>query len=314
MRRSARRSVPSIVLLLLVSGVGCAAAQSPGTPRDPAAAGGALPIALFAYDTAAPLDLATRPLQEADGVAVQAIDFASPKGGRATGILVVPRGRGPFAGVVLQHGLPGNARTLLPRAVELARRGAVVVAIDAPFARRRGSPLEFTPRDSVDQVQLIVDVQRAVDLLLARPDVDRRRLAFWGYSYGAAMGNLVAGIERRLATYILSVGDGGLVAHFTGAEDPPGGPAPMAVGQWERWLAAMRPIEPIRFVHRAPPASILFQSGRRDELVPPADAEVVHAAARDPKTVRWYDAGHGLNEEAERDRRAWLARTIGLEP
>jgi fermentation-respiration switch protein FrsA (DUF1100 family) len=65
-------------------------------------------------------------------------------------------------------------------------------------------------------------------------------------------------------------------------------------------------------VHRAPPASILFQSGRSDPLVPPADAERLHAAAREPKTVEWYDAGHVLGPAAQQRQLAWLHRTLGM--
>ena len=31
-----------------------------------------------------------------------------------------------------------------------------------------------------------------------------------------------------------------------------------------------------------------------------------------PKLVRWYDAGHALDAQAERDRQAWLAHRLGF--
>jgi hypothetical protein len=46
--------------------------------------------------------------------------------------------------------------------------------------------------------------------------------------------------------------------------------------------------------------------------VPPRDAERRHAAVPDPKTVRWYDAGHGLTAEAARDRLSWLQQWLGM--
>jgi hypothetical protein len=58
---------------------------------------------------------------------------------------------------------------------------------------------------------------------------------------------------------------------------------------------------------------LLLQSGRSDNLVPPADAAVVHAAAPEPRTIRWYDAGHGLNQQAAFDRLDWLRDQIGLD-
>jgi fermentation-respiration switch protein FrsA (DUF1100 family) len=58
---------------------------------------------------------------------------------------------------------------------------------------------------------------------------------------------------------------------------------------------------------------LLLQSGRLDNLVPAADAEALHAATPQPKTVLWYDAGHGLNLQAAWDRHDWLHEQVGLD-
>ena len=266
-------------------------------------------LATFAYDRAAAYDPALTPIGTVDGVQIHALSFLSPRGGgRATGRLLVPAGAGPYAGLVLMHGLPGNAAQMTNYGALLARHGAVVVALDAPFARRGGDPLRFTEADSVEQVQLMTDLQRAVDLLVARPDVDESRLGYVGISYGGAMGALFTGIEQRLKAGVLVVGDGGLVSHFGGT-----GPAQLACAQRRRWLESMIPIEPIKYVGFAPPTPLLLQSGTQDELVPAADAERLHAAARDPKTVQWYDAGHGLTLQASRDRMVWLQQHLGMD-
>lgn len=254
----------------------------------------------FAYDRSAPLALELGEPVASGGVTEYEISYASPSGGRVRGFLMVPSGPGPFAGVVAQHGMPGTAAGMSGVAYGLARRGAVVIAIDAPFNRRGGGPVQFTVQDRIEQIQLIRDLQRAVDVLLARGDVAEDRLGYVGISYGAAMGALFAGVERRLETYVLVVGDGGLVAHTRG-EHPPAS-----------WVAAMEPIEPIRFVGRAPPASILFQNGLADRLVSVENAQALHDAARSPKTVKWYDAGHELNAQAVLDRQAWLDEKLGL--
>jgi hypothetical protein len=39
--------------------------------------------------------------------------------------------------------------------------------------------------------------------------------------------------------------------------------------------------------------------------------EFAHAAP-EPKETKFYRAGHGLNEDARRDRVAWLKRQLGL--
>jgi len=39
----------------------------------------------------------------------------------------------------------------------------------------------------------------------------------------------------------------------------------------------------------------------------------LQAAASQPWTIRWYDAGHGLNQQAMFDRIDWLHAEIGLD-
>lgn len=197
---------------------------------------------------------------------------------------------------------------------EVARRGAVVLAIDAPWTRRNGL-IEFTPRDSAEQVQLMQDLSRSVDVLLARSDVDKARIGYVGGSYGGAMGALFVGIERRLSAAVLFVPDGGLVSHFTNADGSVTGPlAGVSAATRQRWLAAMRPIEPIRFIDGARGTPVLYQNGRSDQLVTVEDAEALHASAPEPKTVRWYDGDHGLTAAARLERLTWLTERLGLRP
>jgi dienelactone hydrolase len=265
---------------------------------------------MFGYDADAPLSVQTVDSWPHGNLRVSQISYASPRGGRVPALIVAPRSDGPFAGLIVQHGLPGEKFQMLQIAEDFARTGAVVIAIDAPWSRREELP-DFTERDRADQIQLMVDLRRTVDLLHNRDDVDDRRIAYFGVSYGGAMGGLLAGIEDRLAAFVLDVGDGGLVSHFTGAEDAGGPLSQLSPARRKRWLNAMRPIEPIKWIGRAD-APILFQSARNDELVPPADARKYQRAAREPKNVRWYDSGHMLPPEAACDAARWLEETIGV--
>jgi uncharacterized protein len=268
---------------------------------------------LFAYDAAAPLNLQKTVESTSNGVEVSAISFSSPAGGSATGLLFDPVTRSSLRpGIVLMHGMPGTARGMAGLGQLLAQHGAIVIAIDAPFARRVGQPVQFTTQNRAEQVQLIKDLQRAVDVLRARPNIDDERIAYLGISYGAAMGALFAGIERRIKTAVLVVGDGGLVSHFTGPEDA-GFMASLSCETRAGWFRDMAPIEPIRFIAQASPTALLLQNGRLDTLVPVADAQALHAAAPEPRTTLWYEAGHGLNQQAAFDRLDWLREEIGLD-
>jgi dienelactone hydrolase len=272
-------------------------------------------IALFDYDASAPLEVTERGRDMFDGVTRIDLTYASPHGGRVPAWVYEPVEEGPHAGLVFMHGMPSSRDQSPELAASYARSGAVVIAISAPFARPDGprqDVIKFTEQDRDEQIQLIVDLRRAVDYLLAHPAVDPERIGYLGASYGGAMGGLLAGVEDRIAAYALVVGDGGLVAHSSGPEDRISERLPAEV--WEAWLAAMEPIEPIRFVGLAAPTPLLFQNGRADQMVPPADAERYQQAANEPKTVIWYDTGHARTPEMIRDQVEWLAEHIGIDP
>src|SRR5688572_2992593 len=110
---------------------------------------------LFAYDVNAPLNLKKTLESTTNGVEVSAIAFDSPDGGSATGLLFDPVTRSSLRpGIVLMHGAPGTARQMVGQGQALAAHGAVVIAIDAPFARRGGQFVRFTTDDRTEQIQL----------------------------------------------------------------------------------------------------------------------------------------------------------------
>jgi dipeptidyl aminopeptidase/acylaminoacyl peptidase len=273
-------------------------------------------LKLFAYDDSLPLRTRKGEPTRTGGLTVRELTYVSPKGGRVSAVLAKPKGDGPLGGVILLHGLPSNRFGLARLGNQIARMGAVVLMIDAPWAREEalGRPegqITLTPLDREEQIQLIVDLQRGVDLLL-QEDADPARLGYLGVSYGGAMGGLFAGVERRLRTAVLVVGDGGLVSHFVATDDP-SLPFLQASAQAQRaWIEAMEPIEPIYFVRYAAPTALLFQSGTEDQLVPPAAALQYQQAGSEPKEIRWYAAGHGLNPEAECDQLEWLDHSLRL--
>lgn len=303
--RAGRRAAVLPLLAAVLAAPTCA--QTPRVP-DAIAAG------TFEYDRNAPLELRDSLESVQDGLETHAISFASPGGGRVTGLMFVPQGGGRKAGIVNMHGAPGSARQVAAGSAALARRGAVVVAIDAPFARRAGGEMvAFSEADSADHVQLVIDLQRAVDLLLSRPDVDPARIAYVGGSYGGAVGTMYAAVDPRPAAYVLFVPDGGLVSHFTAVDGSPQPPlTEMPAAQRDRWLAAMRPVEGIHYIRRAKPGSILFQNGRQDPFVTADKAAHLHRTAGASHTVRWYDSGHALPAQARIDRYDFLAERIGI--
>ena len=271
-------------------------------------------IHLFDYDAESPLHITEISVQQQDGYTLHNINYPSPKTGNVPAYLLVPDGPGPFAGILLMHGSSGSRESLLPLARDLVPTGAVILTLSGPAAREETREwITFTPQDRDDQIQLMVDLRRGIDLLTQHEKVDRSRIGYIGYSYGAAMGGLLAGIEPRIKAYGLMVGDGGLVNHFTDEGKPVGGFERIDAAAREQWLKAMEPIEPIHYVGHASSSALFFQNARYDNSVTEADALAYQAAGSEPKLVKWYDSGHGLPPQAYLDMVNWLAEQIGIE-
>jgi len=264
---------------------------------------------LFEYDQDAALDIQEVSRRIENGLSVVEITYASPKGGRVPARLIIPQGTGPFAGIVMQYSME------LEFGMRYAEYGAVVIYVDPPSFRPQDTGprgiLTFTEQDREEQIQLIIDLRRAIDLLMARPDVDPERIAYLGVSYGGAMGGLLAGIDHRPKAYVLIVGDGGFVTHQTN-------PANLTMSlnefseEYKAWIDAMWPIEPIHYVSHASPTPLLFQNAVRDQYVNVEDATRYQDTASEPKHVIWYDSEHWpLPDEVIMDSIKWLQQFIG---
>ncbi|HWX09269.1 MAG TPA: hypothetical protein VNY33_04765 [Gaiellaceae bacterium] len=283
-----RRIASGVSVALAAAALGTAggaAAQPATAPRFSALA------QQFAYDTTLPLDLLTGAPVDNGTVTVSPISFAVDATHRITGNLVVPDTGGSFAGIVFAPYRGGNHRRFDQEAVDLASRGAVAVSLDD---LADGYPT-FTISDRWQTIRRVVALRRALDLLLARSDVDPARLGFVGISDGAELGGILVGIDHRVAAADLMSGGG--------VWDAGGIPA------YRRRMALL---DPILYVGHAAPAGLLFQSGRSDGLVPARDARAYQQAGSRPKLVRWYDAPHQLDAEATVDSENWLAVKLGL--
>jgi len=270
----------------------------------------------FDYDHQLPLDIVEVGSWKEDDVTFTDITYASPQGGRVPATLIEPSGSGPFAGVIIQHGLPSNRQAEYKIGKLYAAMGAVVIAIDAPFARPENehrAPVLFTEQDREDQIQLIVDLRRAIDVLTTKQNVAPNRLAYVGVSYGGMIGGLLAGVETRLQAYVLVVSDGGLVNHHMAEIEGMITPFDeMTEEEKKQWIDIMWPIEPIHYINHAKPAALLFQNGINDELVPAYLARDYQNAGSDPKTVKWYESGHTLPFEHFLDQLEWMVPYIGI--
>jgi predicted esterase len=230
----------------------------------------------FAYEPSAPLFASVSDEQSAGGIEIVDASFAAA-GGRVAVWLVSPRRPGPHPVILFQHGGGSSRDDFLEEAGALAERGATGILLQAP------------DRPSVrgGVVANVVAWRRVLDWVEEQQRLDASRIAFVGISYGAGIAADLAGADGRVSTYVLMSG-------------PP------------RWRGAgVSDLEPEDWVGKSD-ARFLFQVGRRDDVVAPADAQQLYDAAPEAKELRRYDAGHVLNRAAQQDRIRWLSARLGL--
>jgi uncharacterized protein len=309
--RTALRARVAVPLALVVALVAGACGDQPGpvgapSPSTPAATSPATPSRLppgrltdlVAYDRERPLNVTTRDTANdaKAGVAVTDLTFDGGFGEPVEAYLVAPL-RSPtrtLAGVVFAHGAGRDRSRFLEEAKALARRGAVVVLPTVPMN------MSGNAGDDITYVSRAVIVQRrAIDILVARRDVDRRRLGFVGHSWGAVLGAILAGAEQRLAAVV--------VASFTK-------PVSRYFGSTKQYRDEIAVLDQQRWLAMRGDRRVLLQAGRLDSWHPGDATDELFTAIAGSKERRDYDLGHDLVEPAEPvdDRRAFLARVLRL--
>ena len=266
---------------------------------------------LYGYDRLLPLlatseseriiDLETR--LPVEGLVRERVTFGSTHDERVLAQVTYPAGvAGPFAAVILQHGstamghhtwaTPGRAN--LP--VLWAQAGLMTVAVDAyGFGSREGADnrgrlgperadLMFRTRDA--RMQAVQDLMRTVDYLESRDDVRSDAIGFAGVSMGCRVGVPFFGLDERVAAGAFFVGGSGPYASWAIEGTP------YAELAEDRDLV-FELTDPIVFASMTAGRPVFAANGTADVLVGREAGERLQAALGEPKTLRWFEGGHG---------------------
>lgn len=265
----------------------------------------------FGYDRRASLDVRPVRSREHDGSIESELTYATPFDRRRAATMVRPAGEGPFPAILYVHwyepAAPNSNRTqFFEEAQKMAKRGALSLLIETVWSDRDWFLKRTQVEDYKTSVEQVVELRRAMDLLLEQPGVDPQRFAYVGHDFGAMYGVVTGSVDPRPRCYTLMAGtprfpDWFLYYPRLGGDER------------EAFIEQMAELDPIGRVAQPAPAPLLFQFARQDVHVPVERAEEFFAAAKNPKELRWYEAKHGLNEEATKDRIEWVTRQLGLE-
>jgi predicted esterase len=291
---------PLLALVFATLGVtALSAADAPVAKLDPTP---------FSYDRNAPLNVSEVGSETRGGAVVRDVTFVGVDVPVKTYIVAPASGGSGHAGILFVHWLgepkTTNRTEFLDEAVELASHGVVSVLVDCMWTKSKWYETRDSNADFTDAVHQVVELRRALDLLVAQPGVDAQRLALVGHDFGAMYGLVAGAVDRRPRTYVL------MAATSRFADWLKFGPAPKDMAAY---TAAMGAIDPITLLPQLAPTSVFLQFGNADFFIPNDKAIEFYAAGAPRKVTATYAAKHNMRSpEAAADRRAWLMRELGL--
>ncbi len=247
----------------------------------------------YRYDPTAPLQPEEKVLSEEAGVRTTHFVISSTHGLRVPGLIWSPlEAAGPRPVIILQHGAGSKKEDVYIRlpVTRWAQHGFACVAIDANehgerlHAERDPQALWTRPWQRRDHaVQMCVDLQRTVDYLQTRPEIDTGRLGYAGFSMGTINGVSFVGLDKRVKAAVFVIGG----ARLFKLRPLPGDPRLRAEHEI---VAAIT--DPVHFAPLIAPRPVLMINGSKDETVPPAAGQALFDALGEPKQIIWFDGGH----------------------
>ena len=241
--------------------------------------------AMFAYDKTEPFDYKEIPNLEytEDGVTYRTVTFQSG-GELAVGILALPKGDGPFPVIVTAPGQGESGD--VSQASFFVRKGYAILALDEPS-------LAFSLADAqgaiANYVAYGIQERRALDLLATIPEIDMRRIGFFGFSNGAIAGALLAGVDDRVKAYVLK----GVPLLDDEEFKQDAGPGKAA---WDRYVAQMAVVDLAAYVGHNKGAAFLFVNGDRDYLAMRSGKALMAAASETEGLVRLRRQSQGAGD------------------
>ena len=280
------------------------------------------------YDKSFPLNFKQAEMQERDGVKIYDVSYTSPAGDRSvavgpnggvvTAYLVVPAGKGPFPAVIYGHWcMPGsekkNRGEFLEEAVVLARSGVLSLLTDHVTVHP-GFVEDNTPMNEKQiavEVQQDVNLRRGADLLLARKDVDPKRLAYVGHSCDATAGGFLSGIDKRFKAFVIMAGD---LSDEVDKSSKGFQEYRQKVGpeKLDAFMSKFAWMDAGKYVSHAAPAVMFLQYATDEPFMNADTARRYFEIVSEPKKLKIYEAPHALNAEATRDRIDFLAEQLAI--
>lgn len=265
----------------------------------------------FDYAEKNDFDIRIVSIQNKDDSTIQDMTYLNPFGVRRAAYYVRPEtGEGPFPCILYVHWYEpeagdSNRTQFLEEAQDMAKRGAASLLVETMWSDRDWFIKREQAEDVQSSINQVIELRQAIDILLAQPGVDADNFAYVGHDFGAMYGAVMGSVDPRPKSYVLMAGTPRFPDWFLYY--------PQLEGQArQEFIDSFTAFDPVTVIPDLAPAPVLFQFGDNDPHVPKERGKEFYEAAGDPKEVRWYAAGHGLNEDAQKDRVAWVSEKLGI--
>ncbi|MBI2562209.1 MAG: dienelactone hydrolase family protein [candidate division NC10 bacterium] len=266
------------------------------------------------------------------GFVREKVSYMVEPGQRVSAYLFLPAGEGRHPAVLCIHqhnreyhlgksepaGLSGNPEQFY--ALELTKRGYVTLAPDALCFEERQHPtlraqdyerFEATKRlteGSCLQAKMLWDLQRALDYLSTRREVDRRRIGCLGHSLGGQETLFLGAVDRRIAVGVSNCGlssyratfDAAILHNFAAYV-----PGLLRYGDLDRVLGLVAP------------RPFLVLAGSVDPLYPLEGVQAtmrgarrVYTRVKDRLRLDVFPASHGFPQPMREAAYAWFDRWL----
>jgi dienelactone hydrolase len=284
-----------VAIACVVAAASCGGSSKPAATSDP-----------FAYDRSAPTDAVANGQTASNfGLILTNVSFATPAG-NVQGLLISPESKKKAPAVIYLPGAGQDRTAFVNPALELASHGATVLLLTPPSSTTPATGQNAAERLHSYHDTVVADVvatRRAIDVLDGLKQVDPKRIGLIGWSAGALTGAILSGVEPRLRAVVLLSAGAATVDDFVAK-------APSSLKDDVR--STLTPIDPLHWIAKAKGDRLLLQNGTKDTVVPRSALDNMVRAAPKGTTVKWYEAGHGLNGAAYSYHVAWLRKQLGF--
>ncbi len=255
------------------------------------------------------LDVRVRKTERKGMIEIRDISFSGVAGKRIAAYMVLPGGTKPAPAVLYAHWYANepdsNRFEFLDEAIDLARRGQASLLVETMWSPANWYQDRVQENDYANSIEQVKNFRRALDVLAAEPSVDASRVALVGHDFGGMYGTLTAAADPRVKALAI------MAATTSWSDWYMFGKFKLEGEAYNQYVAKMAPLDPVKYMGRLT-IPVLMQFAQFDLYVPAAKIQTFRKALPNAKPALIYDAGHGLDWQAARDRKAFLIDFFGL--